>query len=143
MFIATMIRRIFSFFLFNQLFFISLPWQRAQTSRSIIFKSYTLIGTSYLPCQDLCSAVRYCAGVQYQVKYLFYINHNYISIEVRGAHRNRCRLLRSANPWDLVSSKTWTVFVKRLCHVQINQIDIFSRDNKPLCNFKYFGQGQQ
>ena len=48
-----------------------LPWQRAQRSRSIIFQSYTLIGISYLPCQELWSSVRQCAAVQYQVNSYF------------------------------------------------------------------------
>ncbi|CAF3792777.1 unnamed protein product [Rotaria socialis] len=105
----------------------SLPWQRAVRARSIIFQSYTLIGISYLPCQELCSSVRHCAAVQFQA---------------RGLHRNRCRLLRSAKPWDLLPTKTWTVFVKRSCHVQISQNELFLRDTQPLCNFKYVGQGQ-
>jgi hypothetical protein len=64
-------------------------------------------------------------------------------IKVRGLHFNRCRLLRSTKPWDLVPSKTWNVFAKRSCYVQINENDLFSWDNKSLCNFEYFGQGQQ
>ncbi|CAF1315608.1 unnamed protein product [Adineta steineri] len=103
-----------------------LPWQHAQTS--MIFKSYTLIGISHLPCQELCSSIRYCAGMQYQL---------------RGSHRNQCQLLRSTKPWDLSPSKTWTVFAKRSCHIQINENNNFlDQDLKPLCNFKDFGQGQ-
>jgi hypothetical protein len=64
-------------------------------------------------------------------------------IKIRGLHFNRCRLLRSTKPWDLVSSKTWNVFAKRSCYVQITKNDLFSLDNKPLCDFKYFGEGQQ
>ncbi len=60
-------------------------------------------------------------------------------MQTRGLQLNRCRLLRSAKPWDLEPSKTWTIFTKQSCHVQINQ----NWDNKPLCNFKYFGEGQQ
>ncbi|CAF3698901.1 unnamed protein product [Rotaria sp. Silwood1] len=114
----------------------SLPWQRALRSRSIIFQSYTLIGISYLPCQELCSSVRHCAAVQYQ-----YIKIN-LKKQARGLYRNRCRLLRSAKPWDLLPSKSWTVFVKRSCHVKISHNELFYRHHQPLCNFKYVGQGQ-
>ena len=64
-------------------------------------------------------------------------------MKVHGLQYNRCRLLRSAKPWDLVPSKTWTVFVKHSCHVQINPNDLFFRDHKPLCSFQYFGQARQ
>jgi hypothetical protein len=60
------------FFRFDFIWKNKLPWQQAQSSRLIVFKSYTLIGNSYLPCQELCSSVRYCAGIQFQVKTFFY-----------------------------------------------------------------------
>ncbi|UJR15057.1 hypothetical protein I4U23_002028 [Adineta vaga] len=103
----------------------ALPWQHAQ--RSNIFQSYTLIGNSYLACQELCSSVRHCAGVQYHT---------------RGVQRHQCQLLRSTKPWELVSSKTWTVFAKRSCYGIIDQNDPLSHDQISLCNFEYFGQGQ-
>lgn len=59
---------------FSCLFFIHsfhwlcrLPWQHARRFRSIIFQSYTLIGISFVPCQELCTSVRHCAGIQFQV----------------------------------------------------------------------------
>ena len=122
----------------------SLPWQRVQTSRSIIFKSYTLIGTSFVPCQELCSSVRQCAGVQYQVRRFTASSLSLIaSLKVRGRRRNQCRLLRSAKPWDLVPSRTWTIYAKHSCHARIDPLDLFTREDKPLCNFQYFGHGQQ
>lgn len=57
-----------------------LPWQRVHTPRSLIFQSYTLIGTSHLPCQELCSSVRQCAAVQYQVHPLLCFAFGSISI---------------------------------------------------------------
>ncbi|CAF1033695.1 unnamed protein product [Adineta ricciae] len=96
----------------------ALPWQRAQHSN--IFKSYTLIGTSYLACQELCSSVRRCAGVQYQT---------------RGAQRHQCQLLRSTNPWELTPSKSWIA-------VTVDTNNPLSDDQMPLCHFEYFGQGQ-
>ncbi|CAF1169289.1 unnamed protein product [Adineta ricciae] len=103
----------------------ALPWQRAQHPN--IFKSYTLIGTSYLACQELCSSVRRCAGVQYQT---------------RGVQRHQCQLLRSTNPWELTSSKSGIVFAKRSCQGLVDTNNPLSEDQIPVCHFEYFGQGQ-
>jgi hypothetical protein len=34
-------------------------------------ESYTLIGSSYSPCQELCLSIRYCAGIQFRVNECF------------------------------------------------------------------------
>ena len=122
-----------------------LPWQHAKRWRSIIFKSYTLIGVSSLPCQELCSSVRHCSGAQFQVNALFLFESNLkrIRLKVRGYNFNRCRLLRSVKPWDLAANKKWTVFAKRSCYIQMNENDLFFRDRRPLCNFEYLGRGEQ
>ena len=122
----------------------SLPWQRARHAN--IFKSYVLIGTSYLACQELCSSVRRCTGIQYQVgrhDRTFYSFILKIDMQTRGAQRHQCQLLRSTNPWELTSSKSWIVFAKRSCQGLVDTNSPLSEDRIPLCHFEYFGQGQQ